>query len=93
MNNKYFGDCTNPVDLGTRYNEIVRVFGLDSMPNNLFKKEVEDEFRVKMILSPLSQKSLLTGPHGLHMTTSWPGCEGTTFPLRKLANGSGLRDL
>jgi hypothetical protein len=47
--NKYFINCANPFDLSTRYNEINRVFSLDSMPACPFKNEVEAEFRAKMM--------------------------------------------
>ena len=41
MNEKYFSDCKNANDLLTRYEEIVRVFNLGSMPDGQFKNEVE----------------------------------------------------
>ncbi len=56
---KYFNDCTNPGELDARYQQICQVFNINEMStDNLFKVEVEEEYKAKMeSFSKESQKS------------------------------------
>ena len=48
MNEKYYSVCKNPGELDARYQQIRKVFGLDSMPDqDLFKQEVLKEYMAK----------------------------------------------
>jgi hypothetical protein len=48
MTDKYFNECANANDLRTRYEEIVRMFNLQALPDGGFKTEVEQEFQAKL---------------------------------------------
>jgi hypothetical protein len=48
MTDKYFNECANANDLRTRYDEIVRMFNLQALPDGGFKTEVEQEFQAKL---------------------------------------------